>query len=197
MGNGTRKVKKRPAVFLDRDGTIIRQVELLHKPSEVKLLPGSAWAIQTMNRLGFFVVIVTNQPVIGRGISTTEEVDSIHALLIDRLGKGNAKIDAIYFCPHHPNASVKKYRKVCRCRKPEIGMILQAAKKLNIDLKKSFMIGDSTRDTLAGNRAKLTTILVKTGHGGKDVWQLPGKPDFVAKNLTDAVRYIKKSLKHD
>jgi D,D-heptose 1,7-bisphosphate phosphatase len=193
MGNVAGKIKKRPAIFLDRDGTIIRQVELLHKPEEVALLPGAGKAIRAMNDLGFVVVIVTNQPVIARGISTPQEVDMIHALLVDRLGKHNARIDGIYFCPHHTKATVKKYRIACRCRKPEIGMILRAAKQHHIDLAKSFMIGDSTRDTLAGNKAKLTTILVKTGHGGKDVWQLPGKPDFIAKNLMDAVRFIKKA----
>jgi mannose-1-phosphate guanylyltransferase / phosphomannomutase len=187
-----KKNPKQPAIFLDRDGTIIRQVELLHKPSDVKLLPGAARAIAAFNKLGYLTVIVTNQPVIARGIIGSEEVDQIHALLINRLGKRGAKIDAVYFCPHHPKANVKKYRMTCKCRKPEIGMILQAAKKYHIDLRKSFMIGDSTRDILAGNRAKLTTLLVKTGHGGEDVWQFEGKPDFVVKNLGEAARIIKK-----
>ncbi len=182
----------KPAVFLDRDGTIIRQVELLHKAKDVKILSRAALAIKAMNKLGYLTVIVTNQPVVARGISTPKEVDQIHALLIGRLGKSNAKIDAVYYCPHHPNATVKKYRLKCKCRKPEIGMILDAAKKYGIDLKKSFMVGDSTRDTQAGNRAKLKTILVKTGHGGKDVWQFESKPDFIVKNLAGAVRVIKK-----
>src|SRR5579862_5891644 len=123
--------RKRPAIFLDRDGTIIRQVEFLHKPEEVKLLPGAAKAIAAMNRQGYLVVIITNQPVVARGIIGTKEVDAIHALLVDRLYAQSAKIDAVYFCPHHPQANVKKYRLKCRCRKPEIGMILKAAKKFN------------------------------------------------------------------
>jgi mannose-1-phosphate guanylyltransferase / phosphomannomutase len=180
------------AVFLDRDGTIIKQIELLHKVSDVKLLPQAARAIRDLNHLGYLTVIVTNQPVIARGISTPKEVDKIHAVLIGRLKRGGAKIDAVYFCPHHPEATLKKYRMRCKCRKPEIGMILSAAKKYGIDLKKSFMVGDSTRDTQAGNRAKLKTILVKTGHGGKDVWQFKSKPDFVVKNLSGAVKIIKK-----
>jgi mannose-1-phosphate guanylyltransferase/phosphomannomutase len=182
---------KRPAVFLDRDGTIIRQVELLHKASEVKLLPGAARAIQAFNKLGYLTVIITNQPVVARGISTPEEIDEIHALLIDRLGEKGAKIDAVYFCPHHPKADMKKYRIACKCRKPEIGMILKAAKNHGIDLRKSFMVGDSTRDVQTGNRAKLKTILVKTGHGGKDVWQFESKPDFVVANLSGAAKVIK------
>ncbi len=184
--------KLQPAVFLDRDGTIIKQVELLHRATDVKLLPGAAKAVKAMNKLGYLTVIVTNQPVVARGISTPKEVDQIHALLIGRLGKSGAKIDAVYYCPHHSEATLKKYRLRCKCRKPEIGMILDAAKKYGIDLKKSFMVGDSTRDTQAGNRAKLRTILVKTGHGGKDVWQFKSKPDFVVKNLSEAIRIIKR-----
>jgi mannose-1-phosphate guanylyltransferase / phosphomannomutase len=184
---------KRPAIFLDRDGTIIRHVDFLHKASEVVLLPGAAKAIETMNKLGYLTVIVTNQPVVARGMITPEGVDEIHAVLIDRLGKKNAMIDAVYFCPHHPKANVRKYKIICKCRKPNIGMIMDATKKLNIDLKKSWMIGDSTRDTLVGNNAKLKTILVQTGHGGKDVWQFNGKPDYVAENLLEAVQIIKKT----
>lgn len=189
MGVSAKSVR---AVFLDRDGTIIRQVELLHKVSEVKLLPKAAQAIRRLNGLGYLVVVITNQPVVARGIIGEKEVDKIHAVLIKRLKKCGARLDAIYYCPHHPEANVKKYRIKCRCRKPNIGMILKAVKDFGIDLKKSFMIGDSTRDILAGNRAGLKVILVKTGHGGKDVWQFKSKPDFVVKDLTEAVKIIKK-----
>jgi len=187
-----KKTLKRPAVFLDRDGTIIKQVELVHKPSELKIFPGAAEAIKIFNKLGYVTIIVTNQPVVARGIIRPKEVDHIHAVLIDRLGKKGAKIDAAYFCPHHPLANVKKYRMVCKCRKPSPGMILNAAKDWNIDLKKSFLIGDSTQDVLAGNRAKVNMILVRTGHGVKDPWQHEGKPDFIVKDLKNAARIVKK-----
>lgn len=183
---------ERPAVFLDRDGTIIRQVELLHKPSEVRVIPKAAHAIAAFNKLGYLTVIVTNQPVIARGIVGPREVDEIHALLISRLAKQGAKIDAVYFCPHHPDANVKKYRMTCSCRKPNIGMIMKAAKRFNIDLRKSFLVGDSTRDVLAGNRAKVTMILVRTGLKGKDKWQFKGKPDFVVKDLSAAARVVRR-----
>jgi mannose-1-phosphate guanylyltransferase/phosphomannomutase len=183
---------KRPAIFLDRDGTIIRQVELLNKPSQIKIFPGAATAIKAFNQLGYLVIIVTNQPVVARGLIVPKEVDHIHAILIDRLGKKGATIDAVYYCPHHPLANVKKYRMVCKCRKPSPGMILQAAKEHGIELKKSFFIGDSTQDVLAGNRAKVKMILVRTGHGGKDPWQHEGKPDFIVKDLAAAVKIIKK-----
>lgn len=188
---GVRSSRLRGAVFLDRDGTIIRQVELLHKISEVKLLPAAARAMRALNKLGYLVIVVTNQPVVARGIITLKEVDKIHAFLVAKFKESGAKIDAVYFCPHHPEATLKKYRIRCRCRKPNIGMIVKAAKKLGINLKKSFMVGDSTRDVLAGNRAKLRTILVKTGYSGKDPWQFKSKPDFVVKNLDGAVKVIR------
>lgn len=194
MGVGAKGLKR--AVFLDRDGTIIKQVELLHKVSEVKLLPGAARAIKEINKLGFLAIVITNQPVVARGIISPKEVDKIHAVLIDRLNKKGARLDDIYYCPHHPEANMEKYRVKCRCRKPNIGMILKAAKQSGLNLKKSFMVGDSTRDVLAGNRAGLKVVLVKTGHGGKDVWQFRSKPDFVVKNLSEAVKIIKKNTAH-
>lgn len=178
---------------MDRDGTIIRQVELLYEPSEIKLLPRAAAAIRAMNRMGYLVIVITNQPVVARGIASEKEVDSVHAFLIRQLGSRKAKIDAIYYCPHHPKADVKKYRMICDCRKPAPGLILQAAEDHNIDLAHSFFIGDSTRDVLAANRAKVKMILVKTGHGGNDPWQFEGKPDFVAKDLIEAAKIIKKN----
>jgi D,D-heptose 1,7-bisphosphate phosphatase len=186
--------RKTPAVFFDRDGTLIKQVELLHKPSEVKLFPGAAKAVRDLNKLGYLAVIITNQPVVARGIIGPKELDHIHAVLIKRFAKAGAKIDAIYYCPHHPQANVKKYRMICKCRKPNPGMIFQAAKEHGIDLKESFFVGDSTKDVLAANRAKVRMILVATGHGGKDPWQHEGKADFKAKNLRAAVRIIKKVL---
>jgi D,D-heptose 1,7-bisphosphate phosphatase len=185
-------VKKRPAIFMDRDGTIIHLVEHLHKPSQVKIFAASAPAIKAFNKMGYLVVIITNQPVVARGLIGPKEVDRIHAVLIDRLGKNGAKIDAIYYCPHHPLANVKKYRMVCKCRKPAPGMILQAVKEHGIDLKKSFFIGDSTKDVLAANRAKVKVILVRTGHGGKDPWQHESKPDFIVRDLSAAAKIIKR-----
>ncbi len=194
---GIRRGKvKRPAIFLDRDGTIIHQVELLHKFSQVRLFADSAEAIKIFNDLGYLVIVVTNQPVIARGIVTPQEVDKIHALLSDRLKRRNARIDAFYFCPHHPKANIKKYRAVCDCRKPAPGMILKAAREYNIDLRNSFLIGDSTQDVAAGNAVKIKTILLGTGHGGKDPWQYEGKANFQSKNLLSAARIVGRLLRH-
>ena len=178
---------KRPAVFLDRDGTIIRQVELLHEPKEVRLLPGAAKAIRLLNEAELFVAVVTNQPVVARGIASPEEVCSLHDLLSSRLKRQEAHIDAFYFCPHHPNATIEVYRRVCECRKPSPGMILRAASDHHLDISGSVMIGDTTQDVFAGIQAGLSTILVETGHGGRDPWQYDCKPDFTAPDLLGAV----------
>lgn len=182
------------AVFLDRDGVINKEVDVLRSLKQLRLLPGDAQAIGQLNKLSFLIIVVTNQPVIARGWLAEEEVDAIHNVLIKRLVQKGARIDAIYYCPHHPNANLKKYRCNCRCRKPNIGLIKKAVKKFKINVKKSFMIGDSTRDILAGKRAGLKTILVKTGYGGKD-GKYSVKPDFVSKNLMEAVSIIKKNAK--
>jgi D-glycero-D-manno-heptose 1,7-bisphosphate phosphatase len=188
--SGATHVAKRPAIFLDRDGTIIRHVDLLHKLSDVRLLPGAAKAIQAMNRKGFFTVIISNQPAIARGVASMARINEINDLVIHRLKKKGARVDALYFCPHHPEGVVKEYSVACDCRKPSPGMILAAAEHHNLHLKKSFMIGDSSHDVQAANRAKVKAVLVKTGHGGKDKWQFEGEPDFVAKNLREAVQFI-------
>lgn len=182
------------AVFLDRDGVINREVDVLKSISQLRLLPNVAQAINKINKLGFLVVIITNQPVIARGWLTENQVDEIHAVLIKRLGEKKAKIDAVYYCPHHPNANLKKYRTECSCRKPNIGLIKKAAKELNINLKKSFTVGDRTADILAGKRAGLKTILVKTGYAGKDR-KYNVKPDFTAKNISAAMEIVKRHIK--
>ena len=174
------------AAFLDRDGTIIRQVELMHEVSQLRLLPGAAAAICRLNAKDFLVVVVTNQPVVARGVASEQEIKLVHEELNRRLQARGAHIDAFYFCPHHPNATLEQYRTTCPCRKPEPGMILRAAEEHGVDLSRSVMIGDSTQDVLAGNRAGVHTILVRTGHGGRDPWQYQCLPDWTANNLLEA-----------
>ena len=176
------------AVFLDRDGTVIRQVELMHQVKDMSVLPGVSKALKLLNDRGIPVILVTNQPVVARGISSEEEVSIVHEELKRRLKRKGARIDAIYFCPHHPNATMARYRERCSCRKPEPGMILLAAKEHGIDLKYSVMIGDTTQDIEAGHRAGVRTILVQTGHGGRDPWQYRSAPDWEAPNLLQAIQ---------
>jgi len=174
------------AAFLDRDGTIVRQVELMHEVSQLSLLPGAAAAIRLLNEKDLQVVVVTNQPVVARGVATEQEIRLVHEELNWRLQAEGGHIDAFYFCPHHPNATLEQYRSKCLCRKPEPGMILRAAEECGIDLSRSVMIGDSTQDVMAGNRAGVRTILVRTGHGGRDPWQYKCSPDWEAKDLLEA-----------
>lgn len=151
------RANSRPAVFLDRDGVVSKEVDLLCKPEQLELIPGAAEAIRLINKKGLLAVIVTNQPVIARNLCSIEELENIHALLETKLGKEGAYLNAIYYCPHHPDSGYpeerKEYKIVCNCRKPKPGMLLQAAKDWNIDLSKSVMIGDRDSDVKAGETA--------------------------------------------
>jgi D-glycero-D-manno-heptose 1,7-bisphosphate phosphatase len=192
MGIGHQVKKFRRAIFLDQDGTLIQYVDLLTDPADVRLLPKVAGAIRKMNQLGFLVFIVTNQPVVARGLISENGVRKIERRVITLLAQQGASINGVLFCPHHPEATVKKYRRRCACRKPEPGMILKAARKYHLDLKKSFMIGDSFIDIVAGHRAGVPSILVQTGPGHErlDAIYKNEKPDFKAKNLAEAVKFI-------
>ena len=157
----------RPAIFLDRDGTITREVNLLHKPEQLELINGAAEAIRLINTSGYLAVIVTNQPVIARNLCSIDELELIHATLETMLGREHAYVNAIYYCPHHPDSGYpeerKEYKIKCECRKPAPGMLLQAAKDWNIDLANSYMIGDSPRDVAAGENAHVKqSILIAT-----------------------------------
>ena len=158
---------KRKAIFLDRDGTIIADRGFVHKKEELELLPGAAEAIKLANKQGFLVVVVTNQSGIARGYFTEGQMKAFNAHLAWTLKTQGARIDAFYYCPHHPEAPIKAYRKDCPCRKPQSGLILKAAEELNIDLAKSYMVGDSPRDAEAGRRAGCRTILL--GREAKDL----------------------------
>lgn len=181
----------RRAVFLDRDGTIVREVDLLTDIKQLRLLPHAAEALRAMVNAGYVLFLVTNQAVVARGLATEREVERVNVVLSDRLEKKGVHIEEIYYCPHHPNANLKRYRVACSCRKPNIGMVTRAVKEHGIDLKHSFFIGDATSDILTGRNAGMKTILVKTGYAGKD-GKHQAKPDFIAKDLKEAVRIIKK-----
>lgn len=188
------KIAKRPALFLDRDGVLITRAFLTWKKNQLKLSPGIAKEIAYFNKVGVPVIVITNQPVVARGLISEEGVKKLHEILGTRMKRAHARIDAFYFCPHHPNANVKKYRIVCNCRKPATGMFLQAAKEWNIDLRKSVMIGDQTQDILAGNRVHAKTILVQKGFGGKDM-KHEVKPDCEASDVATAIRVARKMIK--
>jgi histidinol-phosphate phosphatase family domain/HAD-superfamily hydrolase, subfamily IIIA len=148
---------RQKAVFLDRDGTINRGVGFLTDINDMELLPGAAEAVRKINESGWLAVVVTNQPVIARGEITFEQLHDIHCKLETLLGKEGAYIDALYFCPHHPDKGFEgerpEYKCDCECRKPKPGLLLQAAADFNIDLSQSYMAGDSSGDVKAGENA--------------------------------------------
>lgn len=148
---------KRKAVFLDRDGVINYEVNLLHSPEDMKLIPGAAEAIRIINKKGYLAVVVTNQPVIARNLCSIEELDAIHAKLETLLGRDGAYLDGIFYCPHHPDKGYPEerveYKIECNCRKPKPGLLLKAAHHFNIDLPDSIMIGDRLADIEAGHVA--------------------------------------------
>ena len=182
----------RRAVFLDRDGTIVREVEYLRSPEELRLLPRAGEAIRRLNEAGFAVVVVTNQSGIARGLLTEGDLEEIHTVLRRRLARRGARVDAIYSCPHHPEAPLPEYRRRCQCRKPLPGMLVRAGRELDLDLARSYAVGDGERDVEAGRRAGCRTVLVRTGYGAKTEARVGGglAADHVADDLSGAVEWI-------
>ncbi len=184
------------AVFLDRDGVIIDDVGLLSSVDQLRLIDGSALAIQHFKQKGFRVIVVTNQTVIARGLQTEMDVDRIHQHLQEMLFQEIGEmVDDFYVCPHHPNADLVEYRVVCECRKPKPGLILQAALDWHIDRSQSWLVGDRLSDVIAGSLAGCRTILVKSGRHldlpiESDVEFVSATPDHVCKDLLEAEQYI-------
>ena len=184
---------KQKAIFLDRDGVINEEKNLLYKMEDFCLLPKVSEAIREINQSGYLAVVVTNQPVVARGLCSVEDVRKIHNKMETLLGREGAYLDRIYFCPHHPDKGYPeenpKFKIDCQCRKPKTGLIQNACQDLNIDLKSSFCIGDSTTDIQTAKAAGMPSILIRTGFRGED-GKYPVKPDFTFSNLKDAVDFI-------
>ena len=184
---------KQSAVFLDRDGTINREVHHLSHHEQFALLPGVPNAIKQLNDSIYRTIVITNQPVVARGDCSVQDLVQIHNKMETLLGREGAYVDRIYFCPHHPDrgyaGEIVELKIKCNCRKPEPGMIERAVKDLNIDVSSSWMIGDTSVDVLTAKRAGLRSIMVETGFAGLDRthWILP---DFVVPDLSAAVRFI-------
>ena len=184
---------KTKCIFLDRDGTINVYKGLLYRSEDLILYPNSAKAIRMINESDYLCIVVSNQPVVARNLCTIEEAWNINKKMEMLLKKQGAYLDDIFICPHHPDKGYPEenpdYKIDCDCRKPKIGMILEAQKKYDIDLSQSYIVGDTTIDIQTGKNAGLKTILVKTGLGGTDS-KYKIEPDFVAEDLFDAVRII-------
>ena len=184
----------RRAIIMDRDGTVCDEVGYVNHVDRVRLLPGSAEAIRRANAAGFQTVVVTNQAGVARGYFTETLVQDAHDRLRELLAEEGARLDGIYYCPHHPEVGDVPYRQACACRKPRPGMLHRARDEMGIALSGSYMVGDSVRDVEAGHRAGATTILVLTGYG-RGEWEYQShawrvKPDHVANDLLDAVSWI-------
>jgi D-glycero-D-manno-heptose 1,7-bisphosphate phosphatase len=176
-------------VLLDRDGVVAVQIHHLHKKEQLEVIPRAAEAIRCLNEAGFVVVIVTNQAVVARGLSTEAEIDEIHDELRRKLAEEGATLDAVYYCPHHEEATLPQYRRVCPDRKPEPGLCFRAADEWNLDLSRSFMVGDRSVDIQCGKSAGCKTILVRTGYGGND-GLCDVEPDYVCDDLWAAIGVI-------
>jgi len=174
------------AVFLDRDGTINEEVIYLNSAEQFRLLPGAGEAIRLLNQKGWLVIVITNQSALARGYFTAEDLALVHQKMKAALDGEGAQINAIYVCPHQPEDG-------CLCRKPGTALFEQAAREFDIDLSKSYAIGDKMTDLVPGARLGCRTVLLLTGHGqeqleNKDEWEM--EPDYIAPDLLSAVRWI-------
>lgn len=168
--NGFRGTKR--AVFIDRDGTLNVEKDYLYRPDECELILGSAAAVRRLNEAGWLVVVVTNQSGVARGYYGEQEVASLHRHMAAELAQGGGQVAGWYYCPHHPSGQ-EPYNRQCDCRKPLPGMLLQAARELEIDLSRSWMVGDKLVDVQAGQAAGCRAVLVRTGYGRQESAGLP------------------------
>ncbi|MBV9957545.1 MAG: HAD family hydrolase [Acidobacteria bacterium] len=185
---------KRRAVFMDRDGTISEEVGYVNHPTRYKVFPYAAEAVRLLNEQGWLAVLVTNQAGVARGYFTEEMIGTVHGSLQTELERGGARLDAIYYCAHHPSVGEPPYRFDCDCRKPKPGLIQRAATDLEIELDESWMVGDRYSDIELARNAGVRACFVLSGYG-RGEWEYQRaswkhQPDLVAENLLEAVRKI-------
>lgn len=185
---------KRPAVFIDRDGTISEEVGYVNHPSRFRLFPYSSEAIRILNDAGWLAIVITNQAGVARGYFSEDVIHRIHDQLTRDLENESARLDAIYYCAHHPSVGEPPYRSDCDCRKPKTGLIQQAAKDFEIDLAASWMAGDRYNDIELARNAGLRAAFVLSGYG-RGEWEYQSstwkhRPDLVCENLLEAVKSI-------
>ncbi len=181
----------RPAVFLDRDGTLTEEVGYVNHPRRLRLLPRSALAVRRLNEAGLAAVVVTNQAGVARGYFSETVLQAVNESLVAQLKDGGAYLDAIYVCAHHPTEGLPPYRVDCDCRKPKPGLLCRAAAEHGLDLGRSVLVGDKPSDLAAARAVGVAGVLVLTGYGLGE-WEyrrasFPVTPDHVADDLLDAV----------
>jgi D-glycero-D-manno-heptose 1,7-bisphosphate phosphatase len=183
------KLRNKIAVFIDRDGTITEEMGYLKDPKKLRLIPRSAEAIKLLNEKRIPVIVVSNQSGVARGYFTEGMVKKTNKRLKELLANKEAHLDGIYYCPHHPEFGSPKYRKDCSCRKPKPGMLLKAARRFNLDLKRCYVIGDKVEDIELAKNVGAKGILVLTGYGKKSK-NKGVNPEYTTKNLYQAVKWI-------
>jgi D-glycero-D-manno-heptose 1,7-bisphosphate phosphatase len=191
-------VAPRPAVFIDRDGTLTEEVGYVNHPSRLRILPRSGAAVRRLNAAGIAVVVVTNQAGIARGYFSPELLAAVHAAMVAQLKDEGAHLDGVYVCPHHPTEGEPPYRSICDCRKPKPGLLLRAAADLGLDLGCSTLVGDKGSDLVAARAVGARSVLVLTGYGLGE-WEyrrsvLPVQPDHVADDLLGAADWVIEGL---
>jgi D-glycero-D-manno-heptose 1,7-bisphosphate phosphatase len=184
----------RRAVFIDRDGTISEEVGYVNHVSRYRVFPFAAEAIRILNHAGWLAILVTNQAGVARGYFDEKMIERVHEVLTSELARDGAKLDAIYYCPHHPSVGEAPYRMDCDCRKPRPGLILKAAREFELDLAECWMVGDRYSDTELARNARVRSAFVLSGYGrGEWEHQRHGwkyEPDLVADNLLEAAKAI-------
>jgi D-glycero-D-manno-heptose 1,7-bisphosphate phosphatase len=196
-GKKMMQAKINTAVFLDRDGTINEEVGYLDRIDKLKLFPNAAEAIRIINESGMKAVVITNQSGIARGYFTEEFVGTVHAHIQKILRERGAFVDAFYYCPHHPTEGIGAYLQPCSCRKPEAGMLIAASEDMDIDLVKSYTVGDMSKDIQVAGKVGAKGVLVKTGYGLNTIEKdfTPDsaeavRPDYIAEDILDAITWI-------
>jgi D-glycero-D-manno-heptose 1,7-bisphosphate phosphatase len=187
-------VGHRPAVFIDRDGTLTDEVGYVNHPSRLRLLPRSGEAICRLNAVGVAAVVVTNQAGLARGYFSADVLRATHEVLVAQLKDAGAYLDGIYVCPHHPTEGAPPYRTMCECRKPKAGLLRRAADELDLDLAASTVVGDKASDLVPARTVGARAVLVLTGYGLGE-WEyrraeVSGASDHVAGDLLDAVEWV-------
>ena len=183
-------MNKNKACFLDRDGVLIEEVNYLSSPEQVSVFKESFEALRLLKQNGFKVIVVTNQAGVARGYFKESDISIVHSEIGRQLSEQDLKIDAYYYCPHHPKGVVEGYNIECDCRKPAPAMILDAVKDFNVAMEKSFLIGDKISDLMAAENAGCKAALVKTGHGLEHVEKASELKFPVLDNILEAVKYF-------
>jgi D-glycero-D-manno-heptose 1,7-bisphosphate phosphatase len=187
------------AAFLDRDGTLNVEAGYLNHVDRLELIDCAAEAVALLKKHGLKTIVVTNQAGVARGYFPEEHLTRLHAKLQRLLREQGTELDAIYYCPHHPDVGEPPYRQDCDCRKPKLGMIRRAEAEFAIDPHRSYMVGDKISDVNFGKKAGCKSLLLLTGYGKGDLEyhrdKLDGEPDYIAEDILDAARWIVRDLK--